>query len=356
MPLGSTTGFNNQDMFGNPTTQPPITNDIVNFGWEYVWHCHILSHEEMDMMRPQTAAVPPNAPTNLLLAVGGGGVILNWTDNSKNETGFLVKTATAPGGPWSDLATLEPNVTTFTEVGATVNQTHYYEVIAINETGYSGAGGAYETLTVSSVPLTGNITVGALLPPSSLTATYQAGPQVLLTWQDNATTETNFVLQRCAGSSCTNFTQIATPPALTGTGQATYTNTPVTPGVTYRYRVAARNGAQQSAWSNIATVTIPNLPLAPSNVNVALRWAGRWSFRLSWRDNSNNETGFRIQRSKDPTFVTDVSTNTVGANATSYAPSVGLEANSNYYFRIQSYNSNGSSAWVNATPWPLHTP
>ena len=31
----------------------PITNQMVNFGWEYVWHCHILSHEEMDMMRPQ---------------------------------------------------------------------------------------------------------------------------------------------------------------------------------------------------------------------------------------------------------------------------------------------------------------
>jgi len=24
---------------------------MANFGWEYVWHCHILSHEENDMMR-----------------------------------------------------------------------------------------------------------------------------------------------------------------------------------------------------------------------------------------------------------------------------------------------------------------
>ena len=28
-----------------------------NFGWEYVFHCHILSHEEMDMMRPVTVHV-----------------------------------------------------------------------------------------------------------------------------------------------------------------------------------------------------------------------------------------------------------------------------------------------------------
>ena len=24
---------------------------MTNFGWEYVWHCHILGHEENDMMR-----------------------------------------------------------------------------------------------------------------------------------------------------------------------------------------------------------------------------------------------------------------------------------------------------------------
>ena len=49
------------------TSTPPgsraaaITNRLVNFGWEYVYHCHILSHEEMDMMRPVSVAMPPNA-------------------------------------------------------------------------------------------------------------------------------------------------------------------------------------------------------------------------------------------------------------------------------------------------------
>ena len=48
---------------------PPTTNTVVSFAWEYVWHCHILSHEENDMMRaivlnvisqipPAFAAVP----------------------------------------------------------------------------------------------------------------------------------------------------------------------------------------------------------------------------------------------------------------------------------------------------------
>ena len=42
---------------GNPTAT--ITNQLVNFGWEYVYHCHILSHEEMDMMRPVSLVLPP---------------------------------------------------------------------------------------------------------------------------------------------------------------------------------------------------------------------------------------------------------------------------------------------------------
>ncbi|KAB2888962.1 MAG: multicopper oxidase domain-containing protein [Desulfobulbaceae bacterium] len=29
-----------------------VTNEMFNFGHEYLWHCHILSHEEQDMMRP----------------------------------------------------------------------------------------------------------------------------------------------------------------------------------------------------------------------------------------------------------------------------------------------------------------
>lgn len=33
------------------------------FGWEYVWHCHLLGHEENDMMRPVVFNLVANAPT-----------------------------------------------------------------------------------------------------------------------------------------------------------------------------------------------------------------------------------------------------------------------------------------------------
>jgi FtsP/CotA-like multicopper oxidase with cupredoxin domain len=35
-----------------------VNNDLVNNGWEYVWHCHILGHEENDFMRTVNMDVP----------------------------------------------------------------------------------------------------------------------------------------------------------------------------------------------------------------------------------------------------------------------------------------------------------
>jgi FtsP/CotA-like multicopper oxidase with cupredoxin domain len=44
---------------GNPTT---MSNAASSFGWEYVWHCHILGHEENDFMRSFVMLVPTAVP------------------------------------------------------------------------------------------------------------------------------------------------------------------------------------------------------------------------------------------------------------------------------------------------------
>ncbi len=73
----------------DPNNQPiTVTNTLVNFGWEYVWHCHILGHEENDMMRPIIFQVAPPPPSNLVTAASvspATGVDLTWTDNSASE-------------------------------------------------------------------------------------------------------------------------------------------------------------------------------------------------------------------------------------------------------------------------------
>ena len=127
----------------------PNLNRFMNFDWEYVWHCHILSHEENDMMRPMSfkfvEGLPP-APTNLTATVlGNGNVELNWTDptpvdfvtktnfgNPANEVRFLIERYSS--GIWEPLGTALANQTTFTDTTA-VNGTYYaYRVYGVNAT------------------------------------------------------------------------------------------------------------------------------------------------------------------------------------------------------------------------------
>jgi hypothetical protein len=60
-PVNSTTNF---FPIAPPVGVPAVaqlTNAMTNFGYEYVWHCHLLGHEENDMMRPMVlnlATVP----------------------------------------------------------------------------------------------------------------------------------------------------------------------------------------------------------------------------------------------------------------------------------------------------------
>ena len=54
--MGGPGGF--KDPLGIPVT---VVNHLVNCGWEYVLHCHLLGHEEMDMMHAWPSPSCPRA-------------------------------------------------------------------------------------------------------------------------------------------------------------------------------------------------------------------------------------------------------------------------------------------------------
>jgi FtsP/CotA-like multicopper oxidase with cupredoxin domain len=87
-----------------PNGEPiDIKNHYVNFGEEYTYHCHILSHEEMDMMRPVSIALPPLKPDGL--AVDLGTNTITWKDNSLSETQFVVQKLV--GTEWQPLGKVD---------------------------------------------------------------------------------------------------------------------------------------------------------------------------------------------------------------------------------------------------------
>jgi FtsP/CotA-like multicopper oxidase with cupredoxin domain len=359
-PLGSPMGFNNIDPNGNPTAA--IANALVNFGWEYVYHCHILSHEEMDMMRPVSVALPPNAPDGLTSSYTTSGatrVVLTWNDNSINETSFVVQ-RTTDGTTWTDVGTsLSPldqanthGIRTLTDTSSNATTPYRYRIVALNTVGY---GAEFPSLTVKATSATLGVNTPAA--PTSLTATLQAGPQISLTFRDNANNESGFIVERAADGGA--FTQIATAPARNGTGNVTYVDATAQPGTAYTYRVAATNLAGTSTYSNTsASVAVPVAPAAPSSFTAANGPNGNGGNRtviLTWAPQTINLTGFTIQRATNPNFTGSVNTANVPA-ATATLTQTGLGRNTSYYFRIRANNGSFvSSAWVNATPFPIVT-
>jgi FtsP/CotA-like multicopper oxidase with cupredoxin domain len=147
-PIGSTMNFTNIDPNGNPVA---ITNQLVNFGWEYVDHCHLLGHEENDMMRPMCFVMPPEAPTSLASSIVSSGISLTWVNNALNTTGITIQRATNSAFTANLVTfTVASTATSYIDTTAAHGVPYYYRVIASNTVGL--AIGAYPTMTQNSTP------------------------------------------------------------------------------------------------------------------------------------------------------------------------------------------------------------
>jgi FtsP/CotA-like multicopper oxidase with cupredoxin domain len=341
MPQGATSGFNNVDPQGNPTD--PITNQLVNFGDEYVFHCHILSHEEMDMMRPVSIVTPPVQATGLATSIvsinpGGltGTVKLTWNDNTITDTAYVVQRMEGTG-PWANIKVIPtPLSVTNTTGPMSYNDPNWqstvayqYRVIAQNAVGY---GGAFPTMTAQSIS---NAVAGPIAAPSGLTATPLAGNKMKLAWTDNSANETGFVIQRAVGAGA--FAQIGQ----VGVNVKTFTDPAVSPGVTYSYQVAAFNTSAQSGWSNTATATYPSPPAVPTitSATAARTSATTERITVNWAT-VPGATGYIVQWSSSNTFATIAGSVTVG-NVTTVRPT-GL-AIQTWYVRMYATNLAGQS-------------
>lgn len=189
-----------------------------------------------------------------------------------------------------------------------------------------------------TVPGSGPITVPSA--PTALSATTASASQINLAWTDNSNNESGFKIERSTGSS-TTYTEIATVSANINT----YSNTGLTASTQYNYRVRSYNSAGNSAYTSVASATTTSgatAPAAPSGLNVGVVSSSQ--LNLSWTDNANNETGFRIERSTG-TSTTYTEIATVGANVTSYS-NTGLAASTQYNYRVRAYNGTGNSAYT----------
>ena len=325
-PLGAVTGFTQVDSTtGNPAT---VTNAMADFDWEYVWHCHILGHEENDFMRPFVhtfGAVIPGAPA--LNSISGAGM-LTWTDptpvaaattlgNKTNEIGFRINRAVVTNGvagTYAPIATALANATTFTDTTGTIGTTYSYTVEAFNAAG-----------ATASAPLNRTVPVPGPVTPTGLTATVNSSSQITLNWTASPYA-TGYQVWR-------NGVKIATLGAVTS-----YVNTGLTASTLYRYQILASNASGSSVLSSAlsaTTVAATGMPATPAGLATTVNSSSQ--ITLNWTA-SANATGYQIWRN-------GASIATLGA-VTNYV-NTGLTASTLYSYQILASNASGSSALSN---------
>jgi hypothetical protein len=183
MPLGSTAGFTGIDPLGNSVT---VSNILVNFGWEYVWHCHLLGHEENDMMRPMimtgvyvptvTAAVSPTPN-----AAGWNKTNVTVTITAVDYTGgpgIAAIIYSATGAQPITTTTVHSNTTSFVISTEGITTITYYATDNTNSTS------AIQTVTVKLDKTLPTLTWGTV-PPANAAGWHNAAVMISYTAADS---------------------------------------------------------------------------------------------------------------------------------------------------------------------------
>ncbi len=231
---------------------------------------------------PQSIPIAPGSLT--ATAVSVSQINLAWTDNSFNESGFVLERAPASGGPWMQVATFGAGAVSYSNTGLSSSTTYFYRVRAYNTSGFSLSSNtasattfgvtptatATATRTPTAIPPTATPTrtpttigptstptrtptpgaVTAPVAPSDLSAIAVLSTQINLTWTDNSNNENGFEVEQAP--------RAGGPWELVGVVGANVTffaDTGLQPSTRYYYRVRAFNSAGSSGYTDRVDAT-----------------------------------------------------------------------------------------------------
>jgi fibronectin type 3 domain-containing protein len=180
---------------------------------------------------PTAAVVAPPVPFGVVITSTASQIQLQWT-YEEGATSYQVYRSTTPGGEGATpLATVTSS--SYTDSAVTSGVTYYYEIIALTGTTASARSSEYSATTgPSTAPPT----------PAGLAATPGNG-SAALTWTASAGA-TSYSIYRGTTSGGEGSTPVGT--ATTNS----FTDTGLTNGTTYYYKVTATNSAGTSAQSS----------------------------------------------------------------------------------------------------------
>jgi Zn-dependent metalloprotease len=253
---------------------------------------------------------------------------MQWLDGS-DETAYVIeRSLNKYDSYFSVIATLPANQTTYFNSGLAENTTYYYRIKAIKGGESSAYAGPVNATTLSDKPAA----------PTNFMATSLSDTQLKLTWKDNATDETKYILKLVDYSTYDIVVHLAT----LGANATSYTHTDLIKGKKYEYQLYAENSGGHSDLA--VTSAVAGTPAAPSHLAASTAWL---RVSLTWKDNATNETGNTVERA--------VLGGHPGVPAGVFNQIANLDVNKTYYqdqsvlpgavylYRIRTYNQSGSN-------------
>jgi cytochrome c biogenesis protein CcdA/fibronectin type 3 domain-containing protein len=319
-----------------------LTNGVTNY-----YKVSAVNSKGEGPFSNEVSATPmtlPGAPNLRSATPSDSQVVLTWSAPTSNGGGVITNYNVYRGltsGSMTLLTTVG-NVLTYIDGGLTNGQAYYYTVRAVN--------------VVGEGPQSNQLSVIPLAPPTTpqnLAANAGNG-NVVLTWStpaDNGGAAiTGYKVYRGTSSGGQGITPIATLGNV-----LTYTNTGLTNGATYYYKVSAVN----SKGEGVSCIEVSATPIgSPTAIQNLQTNPGDAYINLTWHAPASNGgspiTNYQVWRgasSGTETFLTNVYPNL-------WFKDTGLTNGQTYYYLIKAENAVGlgpSSNEVSARPSPQQT-
>jgi hypothetical protein len=252
-------------------------------------------------------------------------VRINWLDTTTGEENYLLERRIG-NGSFVLIATLGPGTTqAFDAPGGDL----------LFEIAYS-----YRVRAKTSNSLSSFSNIGTTFPleqPGQLTATLITATRIKLTWGDTNNIETGTLIQRIVGTE-----GVFVDHATVGANVVTFTDINLQPDKLHTYRVRAISAVAASSLGNNAAATTGRIPVAPTDLSAHAE--SGTSIRLRWKDNSQFETEFRIERRDDLSEFAEIAQ--TPKNGTEFLDT-GLVSGATYTYRVRASHEGGASPYSN---------
>jgi hypothetical protein len=196
--------------------------------------------------------VVPVAPTNLVGNLTNSQIVLTWTDNSTNETGFTIERKIGTG-TYTQIGTVATNIATYSDVAVSAGNTYTYRVFSTNSAGNSTT---YSNEVTITIPLPVTVPVLTTTTSSSITSTGVISGGTISTDGGGTVTARGVVWSTSANPTISLTTKTTDG---TGTGTFTSTITGLTSNTQYYIRSYATNSAGTSYGNEITFTTLPTI-------------------------------------------------------------------------------------------------